>query len=193
MFLTMQPYQPPPLQAGIALIESLIALVVLAVGLLGLVELHMQTLRHAQNSASRLQAIRLIEDLADRMRAHPNAHSVSAAFLTQGWAQGDPLAQESVCHHQSCSAADLAHVTRMQWLHNVAASLPLGQGHIFPSSDPRQLGVMVAWRSNEGLLAPPPNTGYDAATCPPEKACHLQYLYLGQGCTPLHSAYCAGN
>ena len=56
--------------AGFTLIEVLIAMLVLAVGLLGLAGLQATSLRNNQSAYNRSQATQLAYDLADRMRAN---------------------------------------------------------------------------------------------------------------------------
>ena len=53
-------------QRGITLIESLVAIVIAALGILGIVGVQMRTLADTQTTVRRAQAIRLIEDLAGR-------------------------------------------------------------------------------------------------------------------------------
>ena len=60
-------------QRGITLIESLVALVISALAILGIVGVQMRTLADTQTAVRRAQAIRLIEDLSERMRVNPNA------------------------------------------------------------------------------------------------------------------------
>ncbi len=55
---------------GFTLIEVLIAMLVLAVGLLGLAGLQATSLRNNQSAYNRSQATQLAYDLADRMRAN---------------------------------------------------------------------------------------------------------------------------
>jgi type IV pilus assembly protein PilV len=57
-------------QAGFSLIEVLIALVVLALGLLGFALLQTMNLRYAQSSNYRTQATNLSYDLIDQIRAN---------------------------------------------------------------------------------------------------------------------------
>ena len=61
--------------AGFTLIEVLIAMLVLAVSLLGLAGLQATSLRNNQSAYNRSQATQLAYDLADRMRA--NAAGIS--------------------------------------------------------------------------------------------------------------------
>ena len=51
-----------PWQRGISLIESLVAIVVMALGILGILGVQMRTLADTQTGVRRAHAIRLIED-----------------------------------------------------------------------------------------------------------------------------------
>lgn len=51
-------------QRGISLIESLVAIVVMALGILGILGVQMRTLTDTSTTVRRAQAIRLIEDLS---------------------------------------------------------------------------------------------------------------------------------
>ena len=55
---------------GVTLIEVLVALFVLAIGLLGVVSLQAETLKLSQQSFSSTQALFLANDMAERMRAN---------------------------------------------------------------------------------------------------------------------------
>ena len=60
-------------QRGFSLIESLVAVVVMALGILGILGVQMRTLADTQTGVRRAQAIRLIEDLSERIKLNPNA------------------------------------------------------------------------------------------------------------------------
>ena len=60
-------------QRGITLIESLVAIVVMALGILGILGIQMRTLSDTQNGVRRAQAIRLIENLSERKKVNPNS------------------------------------------------------------------------------------------------------------------------
>ncbi len=72
------------LQRGISLIESMVAIVVMALGILGILGVQMRTLADTQTGVRRAQAIRLIEDLSERMKVNPNALG-SLGNYTTGW------------------------------------------------------------------------------------------------------------
>ena len=62
-----------PSQRGITLIESLVAIVIAALGILGILGMQMRTLTDTQTSVRRAQAIRLIDDLSERIKVCPNS------------------------------------------------------------------------------------------------------------------------
>lgn len=58
---------------GFSIVEVLVALVVLAVGMLGIAGLYVTTLRASGGALYRTQAVSFASDMADRIRANPNA------------------------------------------------------------------------------------------------------------------------
>lgn len=60
-------------QKGITLIEVLVTLLVTTVGLLGLAALQLKALQATADSGQRTQAVWLMQDLVERMRANPRA------------------------------------------------------------------------------------------------------------------------
>ena len=132
-------------QRGMTLIESLVALVVLALGVLGLIGFQLQTLRDTRDSVGRSRAIVSIQDIAERMRINPNA---AAGNYTSGF--GAVAAPNTDCTVAACSVVQLAAFDLWRWKLNVAAALPGGQAAIAPSaSDARQFSVMVGWTENK--------------------------------------------
>ena len=63
----MNSYRP---QSGFSIVEVMVALVVLAVGMLGIAGLYVTTLRTSGSAISRMQAVNLASDMADRIRAN---------------------------------------------------------------------------------------------------------------------------
>lgn len=57
-------------QAGFGIVEVMVALVVLAVGMLGIASLYVTSLQSSGSAISRMQAVNLAGDLADRIRAN---------------------------------------------------------------------------------------------------------------------------
>ena len=189
-------------QRGITLIESLVAIVVAALGILGILGVQMRTLSDTQTAAHRAHAIRLIEDLSERMKVHPNALN-SIASYTVGWRSGSaPTAQApklctgaTACTHTEFAAYDL-----LEWKRAVERALPLGDANVFfaasetTASNRRQVGVLIRWRENERdtssgykdslSTAAGGLGGTGAPACDPGFTCHLQYIPVSSRCAP---------
>jgi type IV pilus assembly protein PilV len=125
--------------AGFTLIEVLIAMVVLAVGLLGLAGLQVTSLRNNQSAYNRSQATQLAYDLADRMRANV----AGVATYTTGTAS----AIANCKNITGCSPVEMATNDLYEWNCTVvggcenntppiAATLPGGQGIVCLDSTP---------------------------------------------------------
>lgn len=189
-------------QRGIALIESLVAIVVMALGILGILGVQMSTLTNTQTTVRRAQAIRLIEDLSERMKVHPNALN-SINSYTIGWRAGAaPTAQASpVCNTSACTHAEFAAYDLIEWKRAVERALPLGDANVFfaPGDDSagsrRQLGVLIRWRENErdtsndykedlSTTSAALGGGSTIPSCDTGFTCHLQYLPVSGRCAP---------
>jgi type IV pilus assembly protein PilV len=164
-------------QSGVSLIESLVATTILAIGSLGLLTVQIRTLAETQTSVHRAQAVRAIEDLAERIKANPDGFGqLRIGAYASPW-DATPIA--------ACSPAELARSDIAQWRKTIARTLPLGQAKVFTdesvaAADRRQLGVMVGWRANErtGDGVSPFDLKVDAAgvACPEGLICHLVYV-----------------
>lgn len=190
-------------QRGITLLESLVAIVIAALGILGILGVQMRTLTDTQTSVRRAQAVRLIEDLGERMKVNPNALVNINAYISGFSNEPTPDSCASGCNPSQLAAYDLA-----VWKQTVKNTLPMGQASIFlapgETQDPnrRQLGVIISWRENEradtktddidatkvraadGSLS----AGTDTANaCPTDRTCHLQYIPVSGRCAPYGS------
>ena len=197
-------------QRGITLIESMVALVIAALGILGILGVQMRTLSDTSTTVRRAQAIRLIDDLGERMRTNPNA-MVNLGSYVSNFATNPAVGScASGCDHAALAAYDLA-----VWKQAVRNSLPLGQAEIFippaeagvAAAQRRQLGIMIAWRENErdtttgtggykddidatkvraadGTLSAGGGTDTDTDACPADHTCHLQYILVPSRCAP---------
>ena len=186
-------------QQGFTLIEALIGIVVLGLGVLALLVAQLHTLGNTQNSIRRTQAVRLIDDLSERLKAMPDAVAAAPLFATN-WNAASSTTGVVDCSVVDCTSAQLAQFEKLRWLRSVQHSLPLGQANVFVVADmPQQLGVMLAWRANEkdgdaAELIVPPSTGDAAVSCPAGRICHLQYISLAQRCQSIGAdqALCGG-
>ncbi len=204
----LQQINPAPsrLQRGISLIESLVAIVVMALGILGILGVQMRTLTDTQTTVYRAQAIRLIEDLSERMKTNPNALANINNYVSDFSDEPTPGDCSDGCSHSDQAAYDLA-----LWKQAIKTQLPLGKASVFlaagetDDANRRQLGVMVAWRENERNLSDEEKAAYknsidatkvlnddgelvagvdDGNACPSDHTCHLQYLSVAARCAP---------
>jgi len=173
-------------QSGATLLESLVSILILAVGVLAILWVQVRTLAETQTSARRAQAVRAIEDLGERVKSNPEAFAQLTAYVVD-WEVGD--APEADCRAEACTTVQLAAQDLWEWKKELAHRLPLGKATVFLSSDEesnnkRQLGVMVGWRSNEragdkSYLAPmakPTPNASGVPGCPAGLICHLVYV-----------------
>lgn len=176
-------------QRGVSLIESLVAMAVLAVGVLGLIGFQLQVLRDTRDSVGRARAIVAIQDITERMRLNSAALTPPPPAVSPYNTGFAALAAPAVdCTAAVCTVAQLATFDLWRWKANVAMALPGGQAAIQPSAnDPRQYAVMVGWRENIADLASGEanrlvvqNTlvagGASGLVCPAGLTCHLTYV-----------------
>ena len=67
-------------QQGFTLVEVMVALIVLSVGMLGIAALFTQGLSAGRTAIFRTQAVNLVSDLADRIRANRSAQAARDGF-----------------------------------------------------------------------------------------------------------------
>lgn len=189
------------LQRGISLIESLIAIVVAALGILGILGMQMRTLTDTQTSVRRSQAIRLAEDLGERMKVNPNALNNLSSYVSTF----SNMPTVSNCTNNSCTPTQQASYDIAVWKQAVKNNLPLGQASTFlalgetQNANRRQLGVIISWRENEregtktdaidATKIRDKDGNFTAGTdtdnaCPEGRVCHLQYISVSARCAP---------
>lgn len=196
----------PSRQRGATLLESMIAIVLVALGVLGILGVQLRTLADTQTAVRRAQAIRLIEDLSERIKANPSA-LVAPVLARYEVDWGEVTGPVPDCSG-GCAPGDMARADVAQWKATVASTMPLGDAAVFavaaggPGNTRTQLGVMIAWRENErqrendteagtaAYKAPfaidPVATGAPATrvSCLADRICHLQYLQPTLRCLP---------
>jgi type IV pilus assembly protein PilV len=100
---------------GFTLIESLIALAVLSVGLLGAAVMLLESLRTQSDSLRRAAAGSLLRDMADRIRANSGA---GASYGAQ------PSGAADACDSSGCDVTQLAAADLARFEQQARASLP---------------------------------------------------------------------
>lgn len=139
--ISMITKQPTRLQTGFTLIEAMVSLVVLSVGMIGIAALYAQGLGAGRTAQFRTQAVNLVGDMAERIRA--NRRGLAA--------YGGPAAN-SGCDPQNgggidCTPAQMAAHDLFAWNQLVQQALPNGQSliQVNPVAVPPSYTIQVTW------------------------------------------------
>lgn len=92
-------------QRGVGMMEILVALLILAIGVLGFVALQYRALEASAESTNRVQAITIARDLAERIRVNRNAFTT---YRTELGTAANQKAYKTNCLTTNCSNTDLA-------------------------------------------------------------------------------------
>ena len=154
-------------QRGFTLIEVLIAMLILAVGVLGVASLQMSTYKQLQMSHNYGTAAMLAGEMADRMLANPNQVLANAYNHTSS--SGTPPA----CDSAACTAAEIATYDIAVWQTQVTGNV--GSGTLTPGSLPSGAGrvdrvgtsnnFLITVRWDDDLSG---STGLNCASIPPD-------------------------
>ena len=159
--------------SGFSLVEVLVAMFVVAMGILALAGLLQASTRYAKMSELRSTATLLANDIADRMRAN----SVGAQLGTLGYDNAEKTfpttiaAAHAPCTSDApCGPTDLARADMADWTARVRATLPKGsawiQFHPGKGSAPDSVDVWVGW-ADPLTLSPAVATDRSGTECPP--------------------------
>lgn len=116
---------------GFTLLEVLIAMLVLALGVMGGSAMQLTAMRVRHESLLLSSAVELAAGMADRMRA--NAGQVGPAYLTLNYdaaAEPAPSAPARLCWEGGCDSAQVAQADIYDLKQQVSASLPSGRVRI---------------------------------------------------------------
>ena len=128
---------------GFTLIETLVALVVLSIGLLGIASLQLSSLRWNHGASMRSQATLLAYDIVDRMRANQNAANNTFDYdIAIGATRATP--------------ATVADNDLMLWKQSLAATLPSGDGSVVhkDTGTTTTFTITVRWDDSRGAEDP---------------------------------------
>lgn len=124
--------------SGFTLIEVLIAMLVLAVGLLGLAGLQATNLKNNQSAYNRSQATQLAYDLADRMRTNIAGKARYTAILPSS-----ATAKANCLTTTGCTPADMAENDLFEWNSAVSNNLPSGIGALAVTGN--MFTIRITW------------------------------------------------
>lgn len=126
------------LPQGFTLIEVLVAIVVLAVGILGLVRLQGTAIQQSTIALQRTQATLLGYDIANRIRA--NRVEARNGGYDSDWGRQASSVDCSV----QCSTSQLAAHDIGEWLRAIERKLPQGDGQVSVAANVAT--IEVRWR-----------------------------------------------
>lgn len=185
-------------QRGVSLIEALVALLVLALGIMGMAGIQTRTLVESRTTNSRALAVQLTDDLLDRMQANSaiRINPPAASPYVTDW--GVQAAAPADCFTQACNGAQLAAFDLVQWKASLGRVLPGGDARVFQSTtDNAQFGVLIGWTETQAKnqaeaagaqatlftdavairdAANAVGTGIAGIACPAGLICHLVYI-----------------
>jgi type IV pilus assembly protein PilV len=133
----MTPHARPPLpgrrprRRGIALMEAMIAILLLSIGALGYAALQIKGLSASSSSMWRSKAGNLAYEMADRMRAN-RAGAMAGAYN----ALGAPQTVTDCGAAADCSPVRMALLDHGQWNATLATELPGGSGVVCLDATP---------------------------------------------------------
>lgn len=149
---------------GFALLEALVALVILAFGLLGLLWLHQQALVAQRQQLMRSVASGLADDLAERIRLNaPQSAGYAKSWGSHATAFG-PDCAAGPCLRSELVVWDLAQLQQ-----SLDTQLAEGDAAVFALTSPGWWGIVVAWRDvNESYRT---DTTAGTPPCPAQMSC----------------------
>jgi type IV pilus assembly protein PilV len=112
---------------GYTLLEILIAVVVLALGIIGGVALQMAALRARHQAVLLSQATQMATTLAERLRANPAQADLYLTLNYDAYAEPLPAAPAALCYGDACGAAAMALSDMYEAKQMVRQSLPAGR------------------------------------------------------------------
>lgn len=126
--------KPCASQHGVGLIEVLVAIVILAVGLLGVAGMTAASIQHNQTARMRGTGVLLVNDLAERARINITGFDNDGYKKEDKYSFTSTLTAPSGCTKtKPCDASNLAKYDMNQWLQNVYNRLPGGSAYITTS------------------------------------------------------------
>lgn len=121
-------------QSGLSLLEVMIAIAVLAIGLLGLAHMQSFGMLNIERAYQRSQATLLAYTIADKMRAHVGLPTDStlnlSRYLSSFMAPDEAEAKPNCKTTTGCSADDMAENDLFEWNEALTAQLPGATGTI---------------------------------------------------------------
>jgi len=158
--------------AGFSLVEVLVAMFVVAMGILALAGLLQASTRYSRMSELRSTATLLANDIADRIRANPMGGELGPGgydLADNAFPSPTVPAHVPCASNAPCGPAELARADLADWTTRVKATLPKGstwvQFHAGHPPAPDSVDVWVGW-ADPLTLSPGISTDRSGTECP---------------------------
>ncbi len=163
--------RPGGAQAGVSLIEILVALLVVSLGVLALAGLLGTASRYGKTSEFRAIATLQAADISDRMRANLAGANLGAYRLDNTALRTTaPDAPAACANAKLCQPAEMAGLDLAAWQAALFAGLPQGTGHVAYDAARRTADIWVMWRDPSAVSGSEYLNAADAgrSACPPD-------------------------
>jgi type IV pilus assembly protein PilV len=134
-------------QQGFTLLEILIAIVILAIGILGMSGMQGTALYNNHSAQMRSKAMVLAHDMAERMRANRATALAAASNYKIDYTDfsSEPTAPSTNCDTETCTADEITAFDKYQWMDAVYNGLPLGKGSVAVNTGQRLATITIKW------------------------------------------------
>lgn len=124
------------MESGFSMTEVLVAILVLAGGVIGSAGMQLTSMRTAQQSTLHTVAMQLAAEMADRMRGNDGRMKLADSdnpFLAVNYdaeKDGEPDTPDALCYATACNDEQLAAFAIYEWQKRIQAELPSGRAVI---------------------------------------------------------------
>lgn len=160
-------------QKGVGLVEILVALLLLAIGVLGFIALQYRAMEATAESGSRVEAMTLARDLAERIRVNRSAIDTYETELATAANQTSTMD----CLNNFCSAAELADYDVNQVVQK-ARSMGMTMNYMTcQNTDSERKCVYVAWGDTSATNGTNPEDCTSGTSYNPNSTCVIMEVY----------------
>ena len=141
-------------QQGFTLIEVLVAMFILAIGILGAGAMQMVGFQSHQDAYYRTQAMYLAGNIVDRMRANVSGVDDSTVFDDINTAEANSIPDDPGCRDSvgGCTAVQIAQADIADWAQDFNAAspvLPASSGSIQREAGTNNFTIVINWQERQ--------------------------------------------